>query len=54
MVAPVIGRELCRTAILEHVPIDAVRRYERRLAQRRKQLKEALQVRLDLSDGDAP
>ena len=51
VVAPVIGRELCRTAILEHVPIDAVRRYERRLAQRRKQLKEALQARLIFPTG---
>jgi hypothetical protein len=54
VVAPEGGRQLCRDAILEHVPIDAVRRYERRLAQLRKQLKEALQPRLDLSGGDAP
>jgi hypothetical protein len=47
VVRPVMGRELCRDAILEHVPIDAVQRYERRLARLRQQLKTALQERID-------
>ena len=42
VVEPVIGRQLCRDAILAHVPIAAVRRYERRLARLRNELKTAL------------
>jgi hypothetical protein len=44
---PAIGRQLCRDAILEHVPIDAVRRYERKLAKLRADLKAALKDRID-------
>ena len=45
VVVPVIGRQLCRDAILEHVSLPAVKRYERRLKRLRKQLKDALQAR---------
>ena len=47
VVKPDIGRQLCRDAILQHVPLDAVERYERRLEELRQQLKAALQTRLD-------
>jgi hypothetical protein len=43
---PDIGRQLCRDAILEHVDIETVQRYERRLARARKQLKQALAERI--------
>jgi hypothetical protein len=46
VVKPDIGRQLCCDAILQHVPIDAVERYERRLEELRQQLKAALQTRL--------
>jgi hypothetical protein len=46
VVVPGIGRQLCRDAILEHVDIEAARRYERRLARARKQLKQALAERI--------
>ena len=46
VVEPVIGRQLCRDAILEHVSITAVRRYERRLARLRNELKAALAERI--------
>jgi hypothetical protein len=46
VVEPVIGRQLCRDAILEHVPLAAVQRYERRLARSRKDLKAALAERI--------
>jgi hypothetical protein len=47
VVVPNIGRQLCRDAILKHVPISAVQLYERRLARLRKELKAALQKRID-------
>jgi hypothetical protein len=43
---PAIGRQLCRDAILEHVPIAVVRRYERKLDRLRKQLRTALRERV--------
>jgi hypothetical protein len=46
VVEPEVGRQLCRDAILEHVPADAVQRYERRLDRVRKQLQRAFRRRL--------
>jgi hypothetical protein len=46
VVAPEIGRELCRDAILEHIPEDAVEKYQRKLDRARKQLQRALRERL--------
>jgi hypothetical protein len=46
VVVPDIGRQLCRDAILEHVDIEAARRYERQLAHTREQLKQALAERI--------
>jgi hypothetical protein len=46
VVEPEVGRELCRTAILEHPPADAVERYERKLDRLRKQLRRALRERV--------
>jgi hypothetical protein len=43
VVEPAIGRQLCRDAILAHVPIKKVRNYEKRLAARRLELKAALE-----------
>jgi hypothetical protein len=43
---PEVGRQLCRDAILEHVPADAVARYERKLARIRKRLQRAFRRRL--------
>ena len=40
-----IGRQLCRDAILAHVPIKKVRNYEKRLVARRFELKVALAQR---------
>ena len=48
VVQPDIGRQLCRDAILEHISLNAVERYERRLKRLRKQLKDALRARLGL------
>ena len=47
VVEPVIGRQLCRDAILEHVQIAAVQRYERKLKRLRQQLRTALQERIE-------
>jgi hypothetical protein len=47
VVKPDIGRQLCRDAILQHVPIAAVERCEQRLEELRQQLKAALQTRLN-------
>jgi hypothetical protein len=46
VIVPEVGRQLCRNAILEHIPADAVERYERRLAPLRKQLQQALRERV--------
>ena len=46
VVVPDIGRQLCRDAILEHVSMTTVQRYERRLARLRKQLKQSLAGRI--------
>ena len=46
VVEPEIGRQLCRDAILEHVPADAVERYERKLDRVRKRLRQALRERV--------
>ena len=43
---PEFGRELCRDAILEYVPADAVERYERKLDRVRKQLRRVLRERV--------
>ncbi len=40
------NRQLCRNAILEHIPADAVERYQRNLDRARKQLRRALRVRV--------
>lgn len=46
VVAPEVGRQLCRDAILEHIPAAAVERYDRKLARLRKQLQRALRGRM--------
>jgi hypothetical protein len=46
VVEPEVGRQLCRDAILEHIPADAVERYERKLDRLRKQLRRALRDRV--------
>jgi hypothetical protein len=46
VVVPDIARQLCRDAILEHIPIAAVGRYEHRLARHRQELKAALAERI--------
>jgi hypothetical protein len=46
VVEPEIGRQLVRDAILEHVPADAVERYQRRLERIRKRLQRALRERV--------
>ena len=46
VVVPDIGRKLCRDAILKHIPLAAVERYERKLDRLRKQLRTALQERV--------
>ena len=46
VVAPEVGRQLCREAILEHVSLAAVERYERKLARLREQLQTALRDRV--------
>ena len=46
VVEPEVGRQLCRDAILEHIPADAVERYERKLDRVRKQLRKALRERV--------
>lgn len=46
VVAPEIGRRLCRDAILEHVPADAPRNYQRRLERERKKLQRELRARI--------
>lgn len=43
---PDLGRQLCRDALLEHVPADAVERYQRKLDRVRKQLRRALRERV--------
>lgn len=42
----VVGRRLCGNAILEHIPADAVERYQRNLDRARKQLRRALRERM--------
>jgi hypothetical protein len=49
VVEPDIGRALIRTAILEHIPDDAIERYERKLKHRRKRLQRALRKRIGRS-----
>ncbi len=46
VVEPEIGRRLCRDAILQYVPADAVERYERKLAGVRELVRRALRQRL--------
>jgi hypothetical protein len=46
VVAPEIGRELCRSAILEHIPANAPARYQRKLERVRRQLQQELQKRV--------
>jgi hypothetical protein len=46
VVEPEVGRQLCRDAILEHVPADAVERYERKLQRIRNRLRKALRERV--------
>ena len=48
VVEPEIGRRLCRDAILQYVPADAVERYERKLESVRKRLRQTLRQRLSL------
>jgi hypothetical protein len=46
VVEPEVGRQLCREAILQHIPADAVQRYQRRLDRVRKRLRKALRERV--------
>jgi hypothetical protein len=46
VVEPELGRQLCRDAILEHVPADAPQRYQRKLTRVRNQLRKALRERV--------
>ena len=46
VVEPEIGRQLCRDAILEHVPADAVERYQNKLERVRNRLRRALRERV--------
>jgi hypothetical protein len=46
VVEPEVGRQLCRDAILEHIPADAVERYRRKLDRVRKRLRRALRERV--------
>jgi hypothetical protein len=48
VVEPEIGRHLCRDAILQYVPADAVERYERKVDNVRKRLRRALRQRLSV------
>ncbi len=40
--APQAGRQLCRNSILQHIPSEAVRTYNRKLTSARTQLQQAL------------
>jgi DNA-binding response OmpR family regulator len=46
VVEPEVGRALCRDAILEHIPADAVERHERKLDHVRQRLRRALRERV--------
>jgi hypothetical protein len=46
VVEPEVGRALSRAAILEHVPANAVERYDRKLDRARKQLRRSLRQRV--------
>jgi hypothetical protein len=46
VVVPEIGRELCRRAILKHIPASAPAKYRRKLERVRKQLQRELQKRV--------
>ena len=46
VVEPEVGRALCRAAILEHIPADAVERYQRKLTRVRNQLRQAMRERV--------
>jgi len=46
VVEPDIGRQLCRNAILEHIPADAAERYQRKLDRLRLKLRRALRERV--------
>jgi hypothetical protein len=46
VVEPEIGRQLCRDAIMEHLPANAVERYRRKLERIRRQLQKALCARV--------
>jgi hypothetical protein len=46
VVKPEVGRQLCRDAILEHIPADSLERYERKLDRLREQLRRSLRKRV--------
>jgi len=46
VVEPEVGRQLCRDAILEHIPADAPERYQRKLDRLRLRLRKALRERV--------
>jgi hypothetical protein len=46
VVVPEVGRQLCRDAILEHLPVGAVERYARELERARKRLRQAIRRRV--------
>jgi hypothetical protein len=46
VVAPEIGRQLCRDAILKHLPANATKQYARKLGRIRKDLQRALRERV--------
>jgi hypothetical protein len=46
VVEPEVGRQLCRDAILEHIPADAPTRYQRKLEHVRNRLRRALRERV--------
>ena len=49
VVAPDIGRQLCREAILRHVPAEAPAQYSRKLGRERAKLRKAIRERLGTS-----
>jgi hypothetical protein len=53
VVAPEIGRQLCRNAILQHVPANAAAAYARKLKRERDRLRREIAIRL-ADAGDTP
>jgi hypothetical protein len=47
VVEPEVGRELCRNAILEHVPANAPAKYQRKLRSVREKFRQAIKRRLN-------